>query len=131
MSPASFLQRCMEHGIPYEWAVEAMRAFEEELQSVQVSRKGNVDSQDSDTRRYYAMRAEGVSPSLWQLLRERTFQRDGHVCTYCSTTEGPFEIDHIEPISRGGETHLGNLCVSCRTCNRSKKDRHVDEWRAV
>lgn len=31
-----------------------------------------------------------------------------------------FEVDHIIPQFRGGETKLDNLVLACRSCNRSK-----------
>lgn len=31
-----------------------------------------------------------------------------------------FEVDHIIPEFRGGETKLDNLILACRSCNRSK-----------
>lgn len=36
----------------------------------------------------------------------------------------PFELDHIIPISEGGQTTEQNLILSCRRCNRSKGARH-------
>lgn len=32
-------------------------------------------------------------------------------------------VDHIIPLARGGAHALGNLCVSCESCNRSKGAR--------
>jgi len=32
----------------------------------------------------------------------------------------PFEIDHIVPMSVGGETVVDNLCLACPPCNRHK-----------
>jgi hypothetical protein len=69
-------------------------------------------------------RRSAMPPSL----REKTIERDGFVCTYCGTTEGAFEIDHIHPVSRGGENDLDNLCVACAPCNRSKRNLLVSEW---
>ncbi|MDF3904676.1 HNH endonuclease [Paracoccus sp. AS002] len=58
-------------------------------------------------------------------------QRDVHgegCCSYCGTIDGPFEIDHIHPWSRGGSNERDNLTLACRQCNRSKKDKTVEEW---
>jgi hypothetical protein len=39
-----------------------------------------------------------------------------------------FEVDHIVPRSAGGKTSLGNLCLSCPTCNRHKAARtHAED----
>jgi len=49
-------------------------------------------------------------------------------CSYCGGTEGPFEIDHVIPLARGGSNEPWNLVLACRACNRSKKDRLIAEW---
>jgi hypothetical protein len=64
----------------------------------------------------------------YRILRPVVFSRDGNVCAYCGSLDGPFEVDHVRPRSRGGEHHLDNLTVACRPCNRSKRDRTVAEW---
>lgn len=44
----------------------------------------------------------------------------GRLCAYCGNSDGPFELEHITPLSRGGTNALDNLTVSCRPCNRKK-----------
>lgn len=65
----------------------------------------------------------------WWPLRGLVFQRDGYVCTYCKDEDGPFQIDHIVPVTRGGSNEPDNLCVACKPCNSSKGDRLLSEWR--
>jgi 5-methylcytosine-specific restriction endonuclease McrA len=36
----------------------------------------------------------------------------------------PLEVEHVMPLSRGGETTADNLALSCRSCNLYKSD-HV------
>jgi HNH endonuclease len=52
--------------------------------------------------------------------------RARHVCEYCCAPEAvfnlPFEVEHITPQSRGGETTEDNLALSCRSCNLYKAD---------
>jgi 5-methylcytosine-specific restriction endonuclease McrA len=62
----------------------------------------------------------------WREIREEIFTRDGHVCAYCGDTDGPHEIDHICPVSRGGSNDPSNLTVACVPCNRSKG---TDLWK--
>lgn len=64
----------------------------------------------------------------WERLRVMAFERDGEKCGWCGCEDGPFEIDHITPRSKGGENVLENVIVSCRPCNRAKKDREEAEW---
>lgn len=67
----------------------------------------------------------------WPKLRQMAFERDGHKCVWCDDEEGPFEIDHVISKANGGEDTLENVCVSCRPCNRAKKDRDGEEWEAL
>ena len=59
---------------------------------------------------------------LSQKNRKAVFTRDGEVCAYCKTTEGPFHIDHVKPVAKGGSDELENLCVACAGCNIAKSD---------
>jgi 5-methylcytosine-specific restriction endonuclease McrA len=53
------------------------------------------------------------------LRRERIFERDGHCCVHCGSSE-LLQIDHIHPRSKGGGDEDSNLQTLCRACNSSK-----------
>lgn len=57
-------------------------------------------------------------------LRFDVFKRDGFQCVYCGKTppEITLEIDHIEPVSKGGDNDINNLVSSCFDCNRGKRN---------
>lgn len=65
----------------------------------------------------------------WTPVRLAVLERDGEVCAYCSSLNGPFEVDHVIPWTRGGSHEMDNLVVACRPCNRSKKDKTPEEWK--
>lgn len=45
----------------------------------------------------------------------------GNACYYCGgSISGSFQVDHLEPLSRGGSDGVGNIMLSCAACNRSK-----------
>lgn len=73
-------------------------------------------------------KATRLSAKRWEPIRLAVLERDGEVCTYCSSIVGPFEVDHVIPWTRGGSHDLENLVVACRPCNRSKKDMTPEEW---
>jgi hypothetical protein len=62
-------------------------------------------------------------------LRAQVREIDNGLCAYCHTPEAltvtTFEVDHIVPVSQGGETSLDNLCLSCPSCNRHKGARQA------
>ena len=51
-------------------------------------------------------------------------------CAYCSTRTllADVQAEHVVPLSRGGENHVGNLLPSCAACNSDKRDLFLDEW---
>ncbi|WPZ30710.1 HNH endonuclease [Sulfitobacter sp. OXR-159] len=61
--------------------------------------------------------------------RREIFERDGPTCAYFKNTEGPFAIDHIYPFSKGGGNEAHNLTVACQTCNSSKGNKLLKDWK--
>lgn len=61
-------------------------------------------------------------------VQQEVLSRQGRVCTYCGDTGGPFDFDHILPVSRGGPNDASNLTLACATCNRSKGAKTLMEW---
>jgi hypothetical protein len=66
---------------------------------------------------------------VWKAARERIFERDNYTCAYCGERGGKLECDHIIPVARGGTHDDANLTTACFPCNRSKRDKTVEEWR--
>lgn len=76
----------------------------------------------------YRRRGWRLSDREWGEISTQVYQRDGGACAYCGSTVGPFSIDHVVPVSRGGTHDLGNLVVACRRCNSVKGNRPVHEF---
>ena len=53
-------------------------------------------------------------------LREYVLKRDNYTCRYCGSKKEPFHLDHVYPVSKGGETSVQNLVTACRKCNSEK-----------
>ena len=55
-------------------------------------------------------------------LRASVLLRSNSQCKYCGTplTVRTMTIDHIVPVSKGGQTVLENLCAACPRCNHEK-----------
>ncbi len=51
-------------------------------------------------------------------------------CHYCGHTFAPkaLTMDHIVPVSRGGQTTKGNVVPCCKQCNTQKKQLLPIEW---
>lgn len=50
-------------------------------------------------------------------------------CFYCGENKSRMTIDHIIPIKRGGTHSIGNLVSACGSCNSSKRDKFITEWK--
>ena len=49
-------------------------------------------------------------------------------CFYCGETER-ITMEHLIPLSRGGRHSIGNLAPMCESCNKSKNDKLLVEWK--
>jgi len=63
------------------------------------------------------------------LTKHRLFARDRHVCAYCGDhfAEGDLTVEHIVPVSRGGQHAWTNVVTACRSCNTRKGNRRPEE----
>lgn len=60
------------------------------------------------------------------LSRKNILFRDSYTCQYCSSKEN-LTIDHVLPISRGGEWTWENLVAACSRCNFRKGQKTLEE----
>lgn len=60
-------------------------------------------------------------------IRQQVLERDGYRCRYCGKRSERFHMDHVYPVSKGGETTVDNLVTSCPKCN-NKKSNNVGLW---
>jgi len=58
-------------------------------------------------------------------IRNFIFKRDKFRCLKCGNINN-LQIDHINPISKGGENKLFNLQTLCNSCNSKKSDNFKD-----
>ena len=55
------------------------------------------------------------------------FGEDPPTCVFCGDT--PIRRwDHLTPVSKGGDTMLGNMVPACATCDDSKGGLPYDVW---
>lgn len=67
--------------------------------------------------------------SLSNKIRFEVFKRDNFTCQYCGVKapEVVLNVDHIEPVSKGGTNDIYNLVTSCFECNSGKSDRRLND----
>lgn len=73
-------------------------------------------------------RARVRESKIFLVTKKETLKLYSQPCISCGSIQNQ-TIDHIIPISRGGSHSVGNLQTLCRSCNCSKKDKTMMEWR--
>jgi hypothetical protein len=105
------------------------RTTAQNTQRFQRWRKANRDRSNAiiaaSTHRRRSQKEGGLSgpeTSTWFLAQKR-------ICHWCGKRcAKDAQIDHIQPLSRGGGHEAHNLCISCPTCNQRKSARDPVEW---
>lgn len=77
--------------------------------------------------------ADSKRKAITKKLRFEVFKRDNFTCQYCGAKapDAILEVDHIEPVAKGGKNDILNLITSCRECNSGKSDRRLSDMSAV
>lgn len=70
---------------------------------------------------------------LSKSVRFEVLKRDCFTCQYCgrSAPDVILEIDHIVPVSKGGDNSIMNLVTACRDCNRGKTNKELSDDTAI
>lgn len=91
----------------------------EELRAYRASRRQIRASQQGDRRA--RLRRAFVEP----VDRLTLYERDGGVCGLCGSPVevSDFHVDHVVPLSRGGEHSYANTQIAHPSCNLSKHNR--------
>lgn len=76
---------------------------------------------------------ENKRKSIPKSVRFEVFKRDSFKCQYCgaSAPDVILEVDHIVPVSEGGENDMMNLITSCRDCNRGKGKKKLTDRQTI
>jgi len=54
-----------------------------------------------------------------------------NACAYCSARGVKLEVEHMTPLSRGGQHTKGNIVPACEACNDRKYTRTLFEFAAL
>lgn len=67
--------------------------------------------------------------SISKKIRFEVFKRDSFQCQYCgkSSPDVVLNVDHIKPVSKGGDNDITNLITACFDCNAGKSDRELSD----
>lgn len=101
------------------------RLFDETLRRFVDDKHGLAATDRSKLTREQVLRRD-----LKPRHKKSVLERDEYRCTNCGSHKN-LCVDHKTPISRGGDNHEDNLHTLCRSCNRYKSNKTMDEWLGV
>lgn len=107
-----------------------------------MSESKNADQRLRDRKQQEYTQAKGhnrrireVYPDAWatstitdRILADWIIEAKKLPCKYCNKSPSRREIDHQQPLARGGSHSLDNLALLCFDCNRSKSDKTDKEF---
>lgn len=102
---------------------------------VVMGKRYTMDEIESYIRQSYAEEEEKTSKEyqrqlLTPSLRYDIMKRDGFRCVLCGRTSKDgiaLHVDHILPVSKGGQTIPSNLRTLCDVCNLGKSDKYDND----
>lgn len=107
-------------------ALEWQRANPEK---VAANNKKYKDAHPEKAREYEARRrALMYENGVFFIYRKEIGRLYSSACFYCEATE-KIEADHVLPVKRTGCHGISNLVPACRSCNASKGEKTIMEWR--
>lgn len=90
--------------------------------------KWRLENREKRNSYEHARRARLEKNGVFSIRKKFIERLYRSACAQCGSTE-QMTMDHVVPISRGGSHSEGNLMPLCRSCNMSKKDKLLTEWR--
>lgn len=80
-----------------------------------------------------ARRRVAKRKALSKRVRFEVFKRDSFKCQYCgkAAPDVVLRVDHIHPVSKGGENELLNLITACVDCNAGKSNVALSDDSAI
>jgi 5-methylcytosine-specific restriction endonuclease McrA len=73
-------------------------------------------------------RAQRRQNGIFKVSHKEIAKLQDQPCFYCGSLKSK-TIDHVIPINKGGTHSIGNLVPCCKSCNSSKHDKFIMEWR--
>lgn len=110
-----------------EWDVDVFfkHFFTDEEQVKIVASLRNSVKYWQNKRSKDTVRKKATAHTSKRDVREKVFELHGSSCLACGSDED-ICIDHVIPVSKGGENSIDNYQPLCKSCNSSKRDKIKD-----
>lgn len=83
-------------------------------------RQRNADRVKENNNRRKARKSNTLENVFTEKDRQQLLLEFNGCCAYCGVKSDKMEMDHVIPLSRGGQHTKSNIVPACFNCNRSK-----------
>jgi len=104
------------------------RDYERRLEIERASRERRKEKQRSGRNARQRVRNKILLEKKFLILPKELEKLYREPCFKCGSKQNQ-SIDHIIPLSKGGNHSVGNLMTLCLRCNMSKRDKLFIEWK--
>lgn len=94
---------------------------EEKLAYAKQYQKDNPDKVRATKYKREKLKGDKYVVTDRDIRRQRDIQKG--LCFWCGDRIQKYHIDHVMPLSKGGSHSIGNIVISCPTCNIKKNNR--------
>lgn len=101
---------------------------ERRLEIEQNSRAKNKEKWRPSKNARQSIRNKVLSEDTYLILERELRKVYSDPCFMCGSRKNQ-SIDHIVPLSRSGRHSVGNIMTLCSSCNASKRNRTITEWK--
>lgn len=111
-----------------QMAEQRKNSYEHRIEIERRSRAKNKEKYRPIKNARQSKRNKVLSDKEYHVLPKDLRKIYSSSCWACGTKEN-ISLDHIIPLSRGGSHSVGNMLSLCRSCNSSKGNRLISEWK--
>jgi hypothetical protein len=91
--------------------------------------KGGKATEGERAKLAYHKRRSKLNHKLDDKFLKRLYKAQREQCFYCGEQLQSYKaIEHLTPVSRGGDNDSCNIVYACRSCNSQKKDMTLEEF---
>ena len=111
-----------------QMAEQRKRDYEYRLEIERRSRAKNKERHRPGKNARQSIRNRILASDKFLIIQKDLIRIYSSSCWKCGTLNN-LSLDHILPLSRGGNHSAGNIMSLCKSCNSSKGNRLLAEWR--
>lgn len=91
--------------------------------------KGGKETESFRLKQAFYKRKKGLKEKMPIKFLKNILKAQDNKCFFCECDLSEYKaIEHLTPVSKGGDNHFYNLVYSCKSCNSKKRQQTLEEF---